>query len=122
VIGSIGAAAMNRLEHDITVELSPSTGTERRRADRRQVDVDVAVDRRRGERRRGRPTRVAGERATARIWAFLTSTERQALDAVAHDNGLTVAQVIRDAVNEYVADYSDRRVFGISCTGKPAAG
>ena len=62
-------------------------------------------------RRRGRPPRVDGEVATARVWAWLTPRERAELERVANDNGVPVAALIREAVNEYVADYGERRVF-----------
>lgn len=64
-----------------------------------------------GSGRRGRPPRVAGEVACRRIWAFLTPSERAALDRVARENGQAVAEVIREAVNEYVSDLGERRVF-----------
>lgn len=68
------------------------------------------------ERRRGRPCRVAGEVATKRIWAFLTPSERAALEAQAATERVSVAVLVREAVNAYVADQAERRVF--SCTGK----
>jgi hypothetical protein len=64
----------------------------------------------------GRPRRVEEEVATERIWAFLTPSERRALGRLADAEGLTVAVLVREAVNAYVADFSDERVF--SCTGK----
>lgn len=63
------------------------------------------------KRRRGRPSRVEGERATERVSALLTPQERAALREIAKTNGLTVGQILRDAVNEYVADYGERHVF-----------
>jgi hypothetical protein len=65
-------------------------------------------------RRRGRPRRVEGEVASERIWGWVTPTERAALLWVATENGLEISQIIRDAVNEYVADYSDKRVFSVT--------
>jgi len=41
----------------------------------------------------------------------LTPAERADLDRVARDNRVPAAKVLRDAVNEYVADYRDRAVF-----------
>lgn len=41
----------------------------------------------------------------------LTQEERRDLEQVARENRLTVAAVIRDAVNEFVADYREQRVF-----------
>ena len=69
-----------------------------------------------GEGRRGRPSRVKGQRSTTKIWAFVTAEERQAIARVADDFHQPVAVVIREAVNAFVADYSDRQVF--SATGK----
>jgi predicted DNA-binding protein len=43
----------------------------------------------------------------------VTSEERRDLDQVARENGQTRADVIREAVNEYVADYRERGVFGL---------
>jgi hypothetical protein len=51
---------------------------------------------------------------------FLTERERTALLRVALENRQTIAQVLRDAVNEFVADYGERRVF--SCTGNSGPG
>lgn len=62
-------------------------------------------------RKRGRPRRDAAECASERIWAWVTPAEREALLLVAEENHLAIGEVIREAVNEYVADYSDRRVF-----------
>lgn len=62
-------------------------------------------------RKRGRPRRVEGERASERIWALLTPNERASLVAAAKENGITISQLIRDAVNDYVADYGERPVF-----------
>jgi hypothetical protein len=108
----IGVETVNRLEHDLTVGISRATGRERRSEDRRRVDVDVAVERRRGDRRRGRPSRVDGQRALRRIEFRLTEQENAGLEAAARENGTTVAALIRDAVNEFVADYAeDRRPF-----------
>jgi hypothetical protein len=59
---------------------------------------------------RGRPTR-AGVRANRRLQFRMTDQERQALKQVASELGQDVAAVMRDAVNEYVADYSERRIF-----------
>ena len=57
------------------------------------------------------PKPERGETATDRIVVRVTPPERADLDAVARENHSTRAAVIRDAVNEYVADYRDRRVF-----------
>lgn len=52
-----------------------------------------------------------GVRATARIWLRVTPEERAALEQVAADNQSTVGAVVREAVNEFVSDYGERRVF-----------
>jgi hypothetical protein len=62
-------------------------------------------------RRRGRPLRVAGAQSRARFCGFCTVEEREALDEVAREMGLPIAVVIREAVNEFVADYRERLVF-----------
>ncbi len=59
--------------------------------------------------RRGRPPRVADTPSERRREFRLTAAEDAALERVAGENGATVADVIRQAVNEFVADYSDRR-------------
>lgn len=100
-----GGLVVNRLELDFTVGLSAATGRER---DRRRVQVDVAVERR----RRGRPARVDGQRASRRIEFRLTVDENARLEALARENGIPIAALIREAVNEFVADYAeDRRPF-----------
>jgi hypothetical protein len=60
---------------------------------------------------RGRPTRQ-DEASTAKVGVRLTSYEREELQRVARENRQSVAAVVRDAVNEYVADYRERGVFG----------
>lgn len=60
---------------------------------------------------RGRPPRQ-NEPSTAKVGVRLTSSERAELQRVARENRQSVASVVRDAVNEYVADYRERRVFG----------
>jgi len=66
---------------------------------------------------RGRPPR-AGVRATRRVEFLLTCEERIKLDQVANESGQKLAEVVREAVNEFVADYSERRVF---ISGKKSA-
>jgi hypothetical protein len=63
-----------------------------------------------GPRRRGRPPR-AGVRATERLEFVATSQERADLRRVASAEGKALATIIREAVNEYVADFSERVVF-----------
>jgi hypothetical protein len=47
----------------------------------------------------------------------VTVAERQALQAVARENNLPVAAVLREAVNEFVADYRERGILGTSNSG-----
>lgn len=68
---------------------------------------------------RGRRPRVEGERATERVWALLTPSERRALARVALDERVTIGVLVREAINSYVGDISDEKV--ISCTGKSSA-
>ena len=60
--------------------------------------------------RRGRPPR-AGVRATERIEFVATVSERQDLKSIAAAESRPLAEVIRDAVNEYVSDFRERVVF-----------
>lgn len=41
----------------------------------------------------------------------LTDAERLAVVAVAQENGISVAELIREAVNEYVEDYREKSIF-----------
>lgn len=54
-------------------------------------------------------------RSRSRIEFVVTNEERALLDRVAQENRGTIAKVVRDAVNEYVNDYSERRVFLPDC-------
>jgi hypothetical protein len=58
----------------------------------------------------GRP-RLFDEPASASISVKVTPAQRLELRRVASDNGTGMAGIIREAVNEYVADYGDRRPF-----------
>jgi len=57
-----------------------------------------------------KPARL-DEPASSRVTIRLTPGERADLDRVARDNRMRTATVVREAVNEYVSDYRDRRVF-----------
>lgn len=70
--------------------------------------------------RRGRRPRVDGEPATARIWAFVTPSERRALRRLARSSRLSIGQVVREAVNCYVADSGDQKPF--TSTGNSGRG
>lgn len=58
-----------------------------------------------------RPPR-SGEAATVLTVIRMTPTERRDLETVARENRTTIGGVLRDAANEYVADYRERPVFG----------
>jgi hypothetical protein len=60
--------------------------------------------------RRGRPAR-AGHRSMCRVQVFMTSEEKMALKNMATSEGKKIAEIVRDATNEYVADFGERRVF-----------
>ena len=47
--------------------------------------------------------------ATSAIHVRVTPAQRLELRRVAVENGLGISGVIREAVNEYVADYAERR-------------
>jgi hypothetical protein len=49
--------------------------------------------------------------ASERIYVNVTPAQRLELQRVASDNRTGMAGMIRDAVNEYVADYSERKPF-----------
>lgn len=70
--------------------------------------------------RRGRPPRIEGERATERIWAWVTPSERRALEAFAAESGQEVAVIFREAVNDFVADSCERKVFSITANSRPS--
>jgi hypothetical protein len=58
----------------------------------------------------GRPP-IADVPSTARIEFRVTPAQRLELRRVASDNRTGVAGIIREAVNEYVADYGEKRPF-----------
>ena len=49
--------------------------------------------------------------ASQRIYVNVTPAQRLALRRVASDNRTGMAGIIREAVNEYVADYGERGPF-----------
>lgn len=59
--------------------------------------------------RRGRPQSTEPANQTIRV--RVTPAQRLELRRVATENGTRVAGIIREAVNEYVADYRERGVF-----------
>jgi hypothetical protein len=54
---------------------------------------------------------IFGEPASEAIRVRVTPRQRRDLEQVARANHTDVAGVIRDAVNEYVADYGAKRPF-----------
>jgi len=51
------------------------------------------------------------ERATVWLTIRLTPDQRSALKRAAHDNRTSLTGFVREAVNEAVADYGERRPF-----------
>jgi hypothetical protein len=60
--------------------------------------------------RPGRPP-IYDTPASARITFAVTPAQRLELRRVASDNGTGVSGIIREAVNEFVSDYGERRPF-----------
>jgi hypothetical protein len=58
----------------------------------------------------GRPP-IADVPSTARIEVRVTPAQRLEVRRVASENGTGIAGIIREAINEYVADYTERRPF-----------
>jgi hypothetical protein len=58
-----------------------------------------------------RPRRIDSASSTERLTIRLTPDERRDLETVARENGTSLAETLREAVNEYVADYRERAVF-----------
>jgi hypothetical protein len=58
----------------------------------------------------GRP-RLFDEPASHRITVNVTSAQRLEIRRIASDNRTGMAGVLREAVNEYAADYGERRPF-----------
>jgi hypothetical protein len=58
----------------------------------------------------GRPP-IADVPATARVELRVTPAQRLELRRVASENQTGIAGLLREAVNEFVADYHERRVF-----------
>jgi hypothetical protein len=58
----------------------------------------------------GRPP-LADVPSTARVELRVTPAQRLELRRVASENQTGIAGLLREAVNEFVADYHERRVF-----------
>lgn len=71
-------------------------------------------------RRRGRPPRIAGETASERVWAWLTPSERRSLERCALETHTELSVIIREAINEYVADFSEQKVFSVTGNSRPS--
>ena len=56
---------------------------------------------------------LADEAATSHVHLRVTPGQRLELRRVADENRTDVAGLLREAVNEYVADYRERRPFRI---------
>jgi hypothetical protein len=59
---------------------------------------------------RGRP-RLGDVPATSTIRVRCTPTQHLELRRVANENGQRLSTVVREAVDEFVGDYRERRVF-----------
>ena len=57
------------------------------------------------------PKPIDGEPARDVIHIRVTARQRAELEQVAAELGVDCSAIIRDAVNEFVGDYSERRVF-----------
>jgi hypothetical protein len=66
--------------------------------------------------KRGRPRRVESECASVRVWAWVTPVERRAIERCALENRIDVGVLVREAINDYVATFSEEKP--ISVTGK----
>jgi hypothetical protein len=63
-----------------------------------------------GERRTGRPT-IYGTRASERMAFRLTDDQKRDLREIAKAEDRDMTMIVRDAVDEYVADYRERKLF-----------
>lgn len=52
-----------------------------------------------------------GEPASQAIRVRVTRGHRRALEQVARENRATLTEIVREAINTYVADYKDATVF-----------
>ncbi|HWB15967.1 MAG TPA: ribbon-helix-helix protein, CopG family [Vicinamibacterales bacterium] len=59
----------------------------------------------------GRPARARDGASRLDIKIRLSAEERAALRDAAAELGVPMSAMVRDAVNEFVADFSERRVF-----------
>jgi hypothetical protein len=61
-------------------------------------------------RKRGRPR--SADAATERVVVRVTPAQRLDLRRVASDSRTGVSGIVREAIDEYVSDFRDRRIFG----------
>lgn len=59
----------------------------------------------------GRPFRIPGVHSTHAIFFRVTPDEYRDLKEIADQNGMKVAEMVREATNEFVADCREKRVF-----------
>lgn len=69
---------------------------------------------------KGQPV-IEGQRATRHLKVRATEGQLQDLRSVAQELGVTQSDIIRDAVNEFVADFRERKVFTDGAGGTPKA-
>jgi len=60
---------------------------------------------------RGRRPRISGQNSSAKLWFYLTDDEKAQLRSMSDESGLAMAAIVREAINEFVSDYAERRVF-----------
>jgi len=58
----------------------------------------------------GRPP-IYDEPASARVSLAVTPAQRLELKRIATDNGTGMSNILREAMNEFVSDYGERRPF-----------
>lgn len=59
---------------------------------------------------RGRPRRCT-DTSARNLTIRMTGQERADMETVARDSAMSLSEVVREAVNEFVADYRERAVF-----------
>lgn len=61
--------------------------------------------------RLGRPPRIETEIASEQLFIRVTPGERRAIGHAADELRITITELIRQAVNEFVGDFSERKPF-----------
>jgi hypothetical protein len=72
------------------------------------------------ERRRGRPRRVEAECASVRVWAWVTPAERRAIERCALESHMDVGVLVREAINDYVATFSEVKLISVTGKSRPS--